>query len=113
MPPLKTIAVDIHSTEGIILFKEWITNTFPIGTILYFQVHGIEDLTEEVTLDAIAIKLSQIFNSTNYRSIVEFRKNVFTRIFYTEVDFNTANLIVDCWQYFYAIAFFEPMHQLT
>lgn len=109
MPPIRTIQVNLNTPEGITHFKEWFKNTFPLGTMLYFSLSRIEHFTDNQIILELEEKFKRVFNNSNYKTILEIRKDVFVSKFKIEVTLHTANLIVDFWKYFFSIAFFEPL----
>lgn len=113
MPPIRTIQVNLNTSEGIIHFKEWFKNTFPLGTMLYFSLSRIEHFTDNQIILELEEKFKRVFNNSNYKTISEIRKDIFISKFKIEVTLHTANLIVDYWKYFFSIAFFEPINDLT
>lgn len=77
--------------------------------MLYFSLSRIEHFTDNQIILELEEKFKRVFNNSNYKTILEIRKDVFVSKFKIEVTLHTANLIVDFWKYFFSIAFFEPL----
>jgi len=102
-----------HADDRIFL-KEIISRLFSIGDEVYFFFRREESLTEVAQLAILKRRIFEYFSADGeFRYLRKLDDQRFDAIAKITYDFNTPNLILDFWQYFYACSFFRPINDLT
>ncbi|MFD2969943.1 hypothetical protein [Sphingobacterium bambusae] len=105
--------INLHTSDGIIDFKNFWDSEFRYGQQMFFFFHRLEDLTEDKELDEIEKELLQIFNEENLYIIIYIDEVRFIYLFNYNFQLGGPDLIVKFWKYYYSMCIIVPTEKVS